>query len=119
MELIIEGVIARVCKPQEFASGFRKCEVHVTVEDGQYPQTLALEFLKDDVDEALGLTVGAQIKARCNVRGREWKNETTGEYRAFMSLVPWKYELPDPKSIRETVIEDSKKNEPQADDMPW
>ena len=33
--------------------------------------------------------------------------------------VPWKYELPDPKSIRETVIEESKKNEPQADDMLW
>ena len=93
--------------------------MHVTVQDGQYPQTVALEFLKDDVYEALGLTVGAEIKARCNVRGREWKNETTGEYRAFMSLVPWKYELPDPKSIREKVIEDSKKNEPQADDMPW
>ena len=119
MELIIEGVIARICKPQEFASGFRKCEVHVTVQDGQYPQTLALEFLKDDVDEALGLTVGAEIKARCNVRGREWKNETTGEYRAFMSLVPWKYELPEPKSIKEQVMEQANDNPAEANDFPF
>ena len=53
MELIIEGVIKRVCKPMEFESGFRKCEVHVEIQDGKYPQTLALEFLKDDVDEAV------------------------------------------------------------------
>jgi hypothetical protein len=119
MELIIEGVISRICKPQEFASGFRKCEVHVTVQDGQYPQTMALEFIKDDVDEALGLTVGAQIKARCNVRGREWKNETTGEYRAFMSLVPWKYELPEPKSIKEQVMEQANDNPAEADDFPF
>lgn len=119
MQLIIEGVIARVCKPQEFPSGFRKCEVHITVEDGQYPQTLALEFLKDDVDEALGLTVGAQIKARCNVRGREWKNEETGEFRAFMSLVPWKYELPEPKSVKETVMEKANNNPAKADDFPF
>jgi hypothetical protein len=33
--------------------------------------------------------------------------------------VPWKYEILEPKSIRETVIEDSKKNPPQVDDMPW
>lgn len=119
MELIIEGVIHRICKPIEFDSGFRKCEVHIVVEDGQYPQTIPVEFVKDDVDEALGLTVGAQIKARCNVRGKEWKKESTGEVKAFLSLVLWKYEILEPKSIRETVIEDSKKNPPAADDMPW
>ena len=105
MELIIEGVIHRICKPIEFDSGFRKCEVHIVVEDGQYPQTIPVEFLKDDVDEALGLTVGAQIKARCNVRGKEWKKESTGEVKAFLSLVPWKYEILEPKSIRETVLQ--------------
>ena len=36
MELIIEGVVRRVNQPQEFASGFRKCEVHVEVPDGEY-----------------------------------------------------------------------------------
>ncbi len=113
------GVIHRICKPIEFDSGFGKCGVHSVVADGQYPQTIPVEFLKDDVDEALGLTVGAQIKARCNVRGKEWKKESTGEVKAFLSLVPWKYEIVEPKSIRETVIEDSKKNPPQVDDMPW
>jgi len=119
MELIIEGVIHRICKPIEFDSGFRKCEVHILVEDGKYPQTIPVEFLKDDVDEVMSLTVGSGVKMRCNVRGKEWKKESTGEVRAFLSLVPWKYEVLDPKSIREKVIEDSKNNEHAADDMPW
>ena len=119
MELIIEGVIHRICKPIEFDSGFRKCEVHIQVEEGKYPQIVPIEFLKDDVDEVMGLTVGSGIKARCNVRGKEWTKESTGEVKAFLSLVPWKYELLDPKSIRETVIEKSKQAQPEADDMPW
>ena len=93
MELIIEGVIKRVCKPMEFKSGFRKCEVHVEIQDGKYPQTLALEFLKDDVDEAVALPEGKTIKARCNVRGSEWQKDDTQPMRVFMSLVPWKYEI--------------------------
>ena len=93
MELIIEGVIKRVCKPMEWESGFRKCEVHVEVQDGKFPQTLSLEFLKDDVDEAVALPEGKTIKARCNVRGSEWQKDETSPLIVFMSLVPWKYEI--------------------------
>ena len=50
MQLIIEGVIKRVNAPQEFPSGFRKCEIHIETTGDQYPETLAVEFLKDDVD---------------------------------------------------------------------
>ena len=118
MEITIEGVIGRICKPQEWPSGFRKCEVHVVVENGKYPDTIPVEFIKDDVDEAIGLTVGAPIKVQCYVQGREWTSET-GALKVFVSFVMNKYELPEGKSIRETVIEQSKNNEPKADDMPW
>jgi hypothetical protein len=101
--------------------------VHIEVQDGEYSEIVPVEFLKDLTDEALSLTVGAPIKARCNVRGREWEKKVDKlgnplphpETVIFVSFPVWKYELPDPKSIRETVIEDSKKNEPQTDDMPW
>ena len=119
MELTIEGVIHRICKPIEFDSGFRKCEVHIQVEDGKYPQIVPVEFLKDDVDEVMALTVGSGVKMRCNVRGREWTNDTTGEVKAFLSLVPGKFEVLDPKRLRETVSEKSEQAEPEADDMPW
>ena len=93
MELVIEGVITRVCKPYEHESGFRKCSVHVTVKDGEYSQVMPLDFLKGDVDEALGLQEGTTIKARCNIRGKEWKKDETQEPIVFLSLIPWKYEI--------------------------
>jgi len=93
MELIIEGVITRVCKPYEHESGFRKCSVHVTVQDGEYSQVMPLDFLKGDVDEALGLKEGTTIKARCNVRGKEWQKDETQDPIVFLSLIPWKYKI--------------------------
>lgn len=93
MELVIEGVIKRVCKPVEKDSGFRKCDVHVTVVDGEYSQIIPLTFLKKDVDEALSLPEGKTIKARCNVRGNEWQRDSDLEPIAFLSLIPWKYEI--------------------------
>jgi hypothetical protein len=92
MELIIEGVVRRVNQPQEFASGFRKCEVHVEVPDGEYKDIFPVEFIKDMADEAGTLTPGMKVKMRCNVRGREWDGGEKG-WRAFMSLTVWKYEI--------------------------
>ena len=118
MELTIEGVVRRVLQPQEFASGFRKCEVHIEVRNGEYSDVMPVKFLKDMADEAGTLIIGQQVRMRCNVRGREWDGGEKG-WRVFMSLAVRKYEILEPKSIRETVIEDSKKNPPQVDDMPW
>lgn len=116
MELIIEGVIKRVCKPMEFESGFRKCEVHVEIQDGKYPQTLALEFLKDDVDEAVALPEGKTIKARCNVRGSEWQKDDTQPMRVFMSLVPWKYDIVEQLKTPESWKKDSAQPQQLAED---
>lgn len=118
MELTIEGEVHRICKPFEHENGFRKCEVHIKITDGEYSEIIPVEFLKDMTDEAMTLTVGETIKAKCNIRGREWKSPA-GDHRAFLSLNVWTYEVPKPKSIKEQVIEKSKKNEPAADDMPW
>ena len=118
MELTIEGVVRRINQPQEFASGFRKCEVHIEVENGKYKDVLPVEFIKDMADEAGTLVIGERVKMRCFLGGREWDGGEKG-WRAFMSLSVFKYEIVGPKSIRETVIEDSKKNPPQVDDMPW
>jgi hypothetical protein len=92
MELTIEGVVRRINQPQEFASGFRKCEVHIEVKNGEYSDVLPVEFLKDMADEAGTLTIGQQVRMRCNVRGREWDGGEKG-WRAFMSLTVWKYEI--------------------------
>lgn len=118
MELIIEGEVHRICKPFESANGFRKCEVHIKVTEGEYSEFVPVEFVKDLTDEAVALTIGSTIKVKCNVRGREWKKPTTGETLAFLSLQVWNYEEVN-STIHEKVVEKSKQQEPQADDMPW
>ena len=92
MELIIEGLVRRVNKPEEFPSGFRKCAVHIEVPDGDYSNIFEVEFIKDMADEAGTLTPGMKVKMRCSVRGREWDGGEKG-WRAFMSLTVWKYEI--------------------------
>jgi len=118
MELTIEGVIRRINKPQEFASGFRKCEVHIEVENGKYKDVLPVEFINDMSDEAGTLVIGERVKMRCFLGGREWDGGEKG-WRAFMSLSVFKYEILDPKSIRETVAEKAKQNPAEANDFPF
>jgi len=119
MELIIEGVIKRVNAPQEFPSGFRKCEIHIETTGDQYPETLAVEFLKDDVDEAIQLAPGQKVKMRCNVKGREWRREDTDPFKVFMSLSMWKYEVIN-ESIKEQVMAKTAANPVAKDDgMPF
>ena len=117
MELIFEGVVRRINQPQEFASGFRKCEVHIEVPDGEYSDILPVEFIKDMADEALGLTPGERLKLRCNVRGREWDGGEKG-WRAFLSLTVWKYELLNP-TIKEQVMQQANAQPAKADDFPF
>ena len=117
MELVIEGVIRRVLKPQEFPSGFRKCEVHVDVKNGEYTEILPVEFIKDMMDEALTLNPGDEVTMRCNVRGREWDGGEKG-WRAFISLDCWKYEMTN-KTIREKVMDKATQNPAQVNDFPF
>lgn len=117
MELTIEGVVRRINKPQEFASGFRKCEVHIEVQDGEYTDVLPVEFLKDMTDEALTLNIGESVRMRCNVRGREWDGGEKG-WRAFLSLSVWKFELIE-KTIKEQVMQKANANPAEATDFPF
>ena len=119
MELIIEGVIKRISKPQEFDSGFRKCEMHIETTGDKYPQILPVEFLKDMVDEAIGLAPGQTIKANCNVNGREWRKTEGDPWRAFLSLSVWKYDIIE-SSIKEQVQAKAAKNTSEgAKDLPF
>ena len=80
MELTIEGVVRRITKPQEFTSGKRKCEIHVELANEKYEQIIPIEFWDDNVDEAIGMTVGATIEANATfeaVNGEKMNNSRT------------------------------------------
>ena len=119
MELIIEGVIKRVNAPQDWPSGFRKCTIHVETTGDKYSEVIPIDFVKDDVDEAIQLAPGQKIKCNCNVKGKEWRREESDPYTVFLSLSMWKYEVIN-ESIKEQVMAKAAANPVANDDgMPF
>tara|TARA_R110001606_G_scaffold268257_1_gene416968 strand:+ start:27 stop:317 length:291 start_codon:yes stop_codon:yes gene_type:complete len=91
----IQGKIIKIGKVETFGSkGFKKAELWLEVKDGEYPQTLNLEVVKDKADEIQSLQVGTEIKAYINLRGRKWMG-VDGVEKVFNSITLWKYEAVD------------------------
>ena len=113
MDLTIEGVIKRINAPTTSPKGFRKCEVHVEETEGDYPNVWKIDFVKDDVDEASNLAPGQRVSMKCDLTGREWKNNE-GQIIVFTSIKMWNYDVIE-ESIKEKVIAKAATN-PAADD---
>jgi len=79
----LEGTVKVIEDLQTFASGFQKREFVVTVPDGQYPQDIKLELVKDGVDKLTGIEIGDQVSVVFDIRGNEYK----GKY--YVNLVAW------------------------------
>ena len=83
----LEGTVKLVGEVQSFgAKGFQKRDLVVTVEDGKYPQDIALELHSEKTELGDGLAIGSQVKVAFNIRGREYNG------RYFNNLVAWKLE---------------------------
>lgn len=82
----LTGKVKLIQAVQEFASGFSKQEMVVTVEEGNYPQDINLEFLKDKISLLSGLSAGDEVKVSFDIRGREYNG------RYYNNLVGWKIE---------------------------
>lgn len=84
MSYELTGKIKLIQETQTFNSGFTKREMVVTVEDGNYPQDINLEFLKDKISLLDDLSVGQTVTVSFDIRGREYNG------RYFNNLVGWK-----------------------------
>lgn len=80
----LEGVVKLIGETRTFASGFTKRELVVTVEDGQYPQDINIEFHQDNVAKLDEISEGDLVEVSFNIRGREYNG------RYFNNLVGWK-----------------------------
>ena len=83
--LELKGALKVLGQTQEFDSGFKKRELVITTE-GDYPQDVKLEVVKDKCDLLDKLSLGQVIKVGFNVRG----NEYNGKY--YVNLQAWKIE---------------------------
>ena len=70
---------------------FKKREFVITDDSSQYPQDIILQLTQDRTDLIDSYSVGQEITASFNLRGREWTSPT-GEVRYFNTIEAWKIE---------------------------
>ena len=71
---------------QTFNSGFTKREFVVQVEDGNYPQMIKFECVKEKTSLTDGLEIDDAVKVTFDIRGNEFKE------RYYVNLNAWKLE---------------------------
>lgn len=86
----LTGTIKKIGDIQTFASGFQKREMVIVTEE-QYPQPIAIEFLKEKGDALDSFKEGEKVKVSINIGGREWINPQ-GEAKYFNSITGWRIE---------------------------
>ena len=100
----LTGKIKIIQEEQTFDSGFSKREMVVTVEDGNYPQDINLEFVKDKAKLLDDLQPGQEVTVTFDIRGREYNG------RYFNNLQGWKVSS-------ETMDKQSKENSTSAENL--
>ena len=82
----IEGRLKVVNDVQTFNSGFTKREFVVEVEDGNYPQMIKFECVKEKTSLTDGMQIDDPVKVTFDIRGNEYKE------RFYVNLNAWKIE---------------------------
>ena len=80
----LTGKVKLIQDEQTFNSGFRKREMVVIVEDGNYPQEINLEFVQDKISLLDNLSAGQEVTVTFDIRGREYNG------RYYNNLQGWK-----------------------------
>ena len=89
--MTITGTVETVLPLQTFDSGFTK-RVLVVNTGEPYPQTIPVEFTKDNTSKLDGLTEGQDVTVAINLRGNEYK----GKY--YANIQGWKLDAGEPVS---------------------
>ena len=107
-----EGVIIAIDDTITFDSGFTKREFVIkTTDDGDYPQDIKFELVKDKTALIDKYNVGDRVTVHLNIRGREW-NE-----KYFVNLVAWK--LDGPEVVATPAVATSQPAVEVNDDIPF
>ena len=122
----LEGTVHLIGDIQTFDSGFTKREFVVEVKDGNFPQMIKFECLKEKTSLTDNLNKGDTVKVNFDIRGNEYNG------RFFVNLNAWKIEGTsgggDAGAQAESGAANSTPNEPPAgygqpdsggDDIPF
>ena len=106
-----EGTIIAIDDVIKFDSGFTKREFVIkTTDDGEYPQDIKFELVKDKTSLVDQYQLGDKVTVHFNVRGREY-NE-----KYYVNLVAWRLEGLEATGAQQTT---AAAPEPVSDDIPF
>ena len=80
----LTGRIIAIDPVKTFPSGFYKRELVLDVADGQYSQSIKIEFLKERADLLENFRAGQKVTIGVNLRGNEH------EQRYFNAIIGWR-----------------------------
>ena len=78
----IKGTLEAKFETKEFKSGFKKKEFVVNT-GGEYPQSIKMEVVKDNIDKLEGIPVGTEVTCKIDIRGRLYE----GNY--YNNILAW------------------------------
>jgi hypothetical protein len=101
LSIELTGTVIALDPPQAFgAKGFRKAQIVLEIENGNYPQKVPVEAAgkKADLFTEANVQTGDTVAIRANLNGREWNG------RYFVGLSAWKCELIDGGQVRAPAV---------------
>jgi hypothetical protein len=85
----IKGTVKVIGETQVISDKFKKRDIVVTIENGEYPQHITLQFTQDKCNLVDKLVKGADATFHINLRGKEYQTKQ-GETKYFNSIECWK-----------------------------
>jgi len=99
----IKGTIEAIFETKEFKSGFKKREFVINT-GGDYPQSVKMEVVKDNIDKIGAMAVGTAVECKIDIRGRLYE----GNY--YNNILAWSVKEEGHTEVKseqpETVAED-------------
>lgn len=84
----LNGVLKVINDTQVVSDRFRKREVVITDNSGQYPQDISFQLTQEKTDAVNDMKVNDAVQVSFFLRGREWTSPQ-GEVKYFNSLDIW------------------------------
>ena len=78
----INGTLEAIFDTKEFKSGFKKREFVVNT-GGDYPQSIKMEVVKENIDKLGAIKVGTEVTCKIDIRGRLYE----GNY--YNNILAW------------------------------
>ncbi len=94
----IKGTLEAKFETKEFKSGFKKREFVVNT-GGDYPQSIKMEVVKDNIDKLDTISVGSEVTCKIDIRGRLYE----GNY--YNNILAWAINTGSASKSDEKVVE--------------